>query len=210
MEPPREVIACYERFPEETRLSSGPSVLEFERTKDILTRMLPKPPAWIIDVGGAAGAYSAWLAERGTKSIWRTSRRLDRSWLYNGAGLPIRNGTGSLQETHMGMLDGLLGGIAGGAMMSVVNSVLEQHGGLQGVIGQFERNGLGATVQSWVGSGPNEPISPDEVHRTLGPELLQQLSEKSGLSVQDLAEKLSQVLPQAVDRLTPNGAIPKP
>jgi uncharacterized protein YidB (DUF937 family) len=47
------------------------------------------------------------------------------------------------------------------------------------------------------------------VHKVLGPELLQQLSEKSGLSVQDLAQKLSHVLPQAVDKLTPNGAVPK-
>jgi uncharacterized protein YidB (DUF937 family) len=107
------------------------------------------------------------------------------------------------------MLDGLLGGIVGAGMVSVLNGIIEKHGGLQGVVNQFERNGLGATVQSWVGTGPNQPISPDEVHRTLGPELLQQLSAKSGLSVQDLAQKLSLVLPQAVDQLTPNGAIPK-
>lgn len=109
----------------------------------------------------------------------------------------------------MGMLDGLLGGIVGAGMVSVVNGIIEKHGGLQGVVGEFERNGLGETVRSWVGSGPNQTISPDEVHRALGPDLLQQLSEKSGLSVQDLAQRLSQVLPQAVDKLTPNGAIPK-
>ena len=109
----------------------------------------------------------------------------------------------------MGMLDGLLGGIVGAGMVSVVNNILEQHGGLQGVVSQFEKNGLGGTVRSWVGTGPNQPISPDEVHKVLGPDLLQQLSAKSGLSVQDLAQKLSQVLPQAVDKLTPNGAVPK-
>ena len=109
----------------------------------------------------------------------------------------------------MGMLDGLLGGIVGAGMVSVVNGIIEKHGGLQGVVSEFEKNGLGATVQSWVGTGPNQSISPDEVHRVLGPELLQQLSAKSGLSVQDLAQKLSLVLPQAVDHLTPNGAIPK-
>jgi uncharacterized protein YidB (DUF937 family) len=109
----------------------------------------------------------------------------------------------------MGMLDGLLGGIVGAGMVSVVNGIIEKHGGLQGVVSEFERNGLGSTVRSWVGTGPNQPISPDEVHKTLGPELLQQLSAKSGLSVQELTQKLSQVLPQAVDKLTPNGAIPK-
>jgi uncharacterized protein YidB (DUF937 family) len=107
------------------------------------------------------------------------------------------------------MLDGLLGGIVGAGMVSVVTNIIEKHGGLQGVVSEFEKNGLGPTVKSWVGTGPNQPISPDDVHKTLGPDLLQQLSAKSGLSVQDLAQKLSQVLPQAVDKLTPDGSIPK-
>jgi len=63
--PPREVLDYYDRFPEESRLTSGSFKLEFERTKDILTRLLPSAPARVIDVGGAAGAYSAWLTERG-------------------------------------------------------------------------------------------------------------------------------------------------
>jgi len=109
----------------------------------------------------------------------------------------------------MGMLDGLLGGIIGAGMVSVVNGIIEQHGGLQGVVSEFEKNGLGATVKSWVGTGPNQPISPDDVHKVLGADLLQQLSAKSGLSVQELAQKLSQVLPKAVDGLTPGGTIPK-
>ena len=107
----------------------------------------------------------------------------------------------------MGMLDGLLGGILGGGMVAVVNSVIEQHGGLQGVVSQFEKQGLGPTVKSWVSNGPNLPISADEVNKALGPELMQQLSQKSGLSVSDLAQKLSQVLPQAVDKLTPDGKV---
>jgi len=109
----------------------------------------------------------------------------------------------------MGMLDGLLGGIVGAGMVSVVNGIIEKHGGLQGVVNQFERNGLGATVKSWVATGPNQPISSDEMHKALGPDLLQQLAQKSGMSVQELTQRLSQVLPQAVDTLTPNGAIPK-
>ena len=109
----------------------------------------------------------------------------------------------------MGMFDGLVGGIVGAGMVSVVNSIIEQHGGVQGIVSEFEKNGLGATVQSWVGTGPNQAITPDEVHKVLGSDLLQQLAEKSGLSVEDLKQKLAQVLPQAVDRLTPTGAIPK-
>jgi uncharacterized protein YidB (DUF937 family) len=108
----------------------------------------------------------------------------------------------------MGMLDGLLGGIVGAGMVSVVSNIVEKHGGLQGVVNEFERNGLGSTVKSWVSTGPNQPITPDEVQRVLGPDLLQQLSQKSGVSVQDLTRKLAEVLPQAVDKMTPNGSIP--
>jgi len=109
----------------------------------------------------------------------------------------------------MGMMDGLLGGIVGAGVVSAVNSILEQHGGLQGVVNEFEKNGLGATISSWVGTGPNQPISPGDLRRTLGPDLLQQLAAKTGISVQELTEKLAHVLPQAVDKMTPDGAIPK-
>jgi uncharacterized protein YidB (DUF937 family) len=109
----------------------------------------------------------------------------------------------------MGLFDGLLGGIVGAGMVSVVNGILEKHGGVQGVVSEFEKKGLGETVKSWVSTGPNQTISPDEVHKTLGPDLLRQLSEKSGLSEQDLAEKLSQILPDAVDKLTPGGTVPR-
>jgi uncharacterized protein YidB (DUF937 family) len=113
-----------------------------------------------------------------------------------------------VKETQMGMFDGLLGGIVGAGMVSVINGVLEKNGGLQGVVSQFEKNGLGATVQSWIGTGANQPISPHDVQRVIGPDLLQQLAAKSGLSVQELTQKLSHVLPQAVDRLTPDGTLP--
>lgn len=109
----------------------------------------------------------------------------------------------------MGLFDGMLGGIVGAGMVTVVNGILEQHGGVQGVVGEFERNGLGQTVRSWVGTGPNDPISAGDIQRVLGPDLLQQLSAKSGLSQQDLADKLTQILPRTVDHLTPDGVIPK-
>jgi len=108
----------------------------------------------------------------------------------------------------MGLFDGVLGGVVGAGMVSVVNGIIEQHGGVQGLVNEFERNGLGATVKSWVGTGPNQPVAAADVHRVLGSDLLQQLSAKTGMSVQDLAAKLSQVLPQAVDHLTPDGKIP--
>jgi uncharacterized protein YidB (DUF937 family) len=108
----------------------------------------------------------------------------------------------------MGLLDGLIGGVVGAGMTTAVNQILERHGGLQGVVKEFERNGLGATVQSWVGTGPNQAIAPDGINRVLGNDLLQQLAAKTGLSVPDLTQRLAQVLPEAVDKLTPDGVVP--
>jgi ubiquinone/menaquinone biosynthesis C-methylase UbiE len=62
---PPEIAAYYDTFAEEARLMTGPSRIEYERSKDILLRMLPPPPARVVDVGGAAGAYSLWLAALG-------------------------------------------------------------------------------------------------------------------------------------------------
>lgn len=109
----------------------------------------------------------------------------------------------------MGLLDGLIGGIVGGGLATAVNQILEKHGGVQGVVTEFERNGFGPTVQSWVGTGPNQAITPDGVNRVLGTDLLQQLAAKTGMPVSELTQKLAQVLPQAVDKLTPDGVIPK-
>ncbi len=107
----------------------------------------------------------------------------------------------------MGLLDGLLGGVVGAEMVTVVNGFIEKHGGVQGIVAQMEQQGLGNTVKSWVGTGANLPISPDQVHAVFGSDVISGLAAKLGLNPQDLAQKLSQVLPQAVDKLTPNGVV---
>jgi uncharacterized protein YidB (DUF937 family) len=108
----------------------------------------------------------------------------------------------------MSLLDGLLGGVVGGEMATMVNSFIQQHGGVQGIVAQLEKQGLGATVQSWVGTGANQPISPDQVHQAFGGGSLAQLAAKLGMNPQELAQKLSQVLPTAIDKLTPEGRVP--
>jgi uncharacterized protein YidB (DUF937 family) len=108
----------------------------------------------------------------------------------------------------MGLFDGVLGGVVGAELASVVNQLIEKHGGVQGIITQLEQQGLGSTVKSWVGTGPNQPISPSQVHQAFGPEILAELAAKTGLNPQDLAQKISQVLPQVVDKLTPGGKLP--
>ncbi len=109
----------------------------------------------------------------------------------------------------MGMLDGLLGGAVGAEMVTVVNGLIEKHGGLQGIIAQMEQQGLGATVRSWVGTGANQPITTDQVHQVFGSDTVKELAAKIGLSPDVLAGKLSQLLPQAIDKLTPTGVAPK-
>jgi len=109
----------------------------------------------------------------------------------------------------MGMFDGILGGVVGAEMATVVNELIEKHGGVQGVVAQLEQQGLGGTVRSWVGSGVNQPITADQIHQAFGSDVVKELAAKVGLSPDVLAGKLSQVLPQAIDKLTPAGTIPK-
>ena len=109
----------------------------------------------------------------------------------------------------MGLLDGVLGGVVGTEMTSLVTGAIERHGGLPGLVSQFEQQGLGGVVQSWIGTGPNQAISADQLHKVLGSATVQQMAAKFGLNSQDMLQKLSQVLPQAVDKMTPGGVLPK-
>lgn len=108
----------------------------------------------------------------------------------------------------MGMLDGLLGGVVGAEMATVVNRLIEQHGGVQGIVSQLESQGLGNTVKSWVGTGANQPITGDQIHAALGSDMITNLAAKIGIPPQELSSKLAQVLPGAIDKLTPNGTVP--
>jgi uncharacterized protein YidB (DUF937 family) len=107
----------------------------------------------------------------------------------------------------MNLLQGLIGGAAGAEMATVVSGLIEKHGGVQGLVSQFERSGFGPTIQSWVGNGANQPITPAQVHQAVGPSVMGELAAKTGLSSEDLASKLATLLPQAVNALTPNGKV---
>ena len=109
----------------------------------------------------------------------------------------------------MGLFDGILGGIVGAEMATVVNHLIQQHGGVSGIVNQLQSQGLGATVKSWVGTGANQPVSPQELHQAFGADTISQLAAKTGLNTQDLLQKLSQALPAAIDHLTPGGQLPK-
>lgn len=109
----------------------------------------------------------------------------------------------------MGLMDGILGGVVAAGLTTAIQGYIEKQGGLPAVVSQFEKHGLGGIVQSWIGKGANQPVSPAQLEQILGRDLVQQLAGKTGMAAPDLLHKLAQVLPQAVDKMTPDGVIPK-
>ncbi len=81
-------------------------------------------------------------------------------------------------------------------------------GGLGGLLQRFQNAGLGDAVASWVGTGANQPVSPDQIKSALGDGPLRTLAEHAGLDEDDTASHLSGLLPQLIDRLTPQGQLP--
>ena len=81
-------------------------------------------------------------------------------------------------------------------------------GGLSGLVGKLTQAGAGPQVNSWVGNGPNQPIDPSHLGNALGPDVLSQLTARTGLTQQQIVDGLAQVLPQLVHNLTPNGRLP--
>ena len=102
---------------------------------------------------------------------------------------------------------GISWGAIGAAMVTAVNSLIEKHGGLKGLVNDLEQKGLGPAVQSWIGTGENQPIAPNQVNQALGSDTLKELAAKTGMSSDELAAKLAEFLPKAVDKLTPQGKI---
>ncbi len=81
-------------------------------------------------------------------------------------------------------------------------------GGLGELVDQFTKSGAGKTAESWIGKGPNEPISESQMEKTLGPDLIDSLVKQTGLNREELLSRLSKTLPEAVDKLTPDGQVP--
>ncbi len=134
----------------------------------------------------------------------------------------------------MGLLDSVLGalansqpgvqppapgatqGVPGSVLLSTVIAMLANGqqaqgagvGGVGDLIGRFTRGGLGDVIGSWIGHGQNQPVSGDQLTQVLGSDTIGQIAAQLGLSHGDAAAQLSQVLPEAVDRLTPQGQAP--
>jgi uncharacterized protein YidB (DUF937 family) len=108
----------------------------------------------------------------------------------------------------MGIFDGILGGVIGAGATALLNNYIEKQGGLQNVVAQFEKNGLGDTMKSWISHGQNLPITADQIHQALGSDMVKGLAAKMGLPADKLAELLAQHLPHAIDKVTPDGKLP--
>lgn len=125
---------------------------------------------------------------------------------------PVQMGVLGLLAYHAlkgkGGLAGMLGGgqsadpaggpLSGGAL----------GGGLKDLLDRFRQSGQDDTAQSWVSKGPNKPIAPQDLERTLGEERIQWLMEQTGLQRDKLLSGLSDELPGAIDELTPEGRVP--
>jgi uncharacterized protein YidB (DUF937 family) len=115
------------------------------------------------------------------------------------AGGPGQNNEQSGLGGMLGNLGGLLGGASAGSVLS---------GGLGGLIERFKQNGQGQAVDSWVGTGPNQPLPPEQLEQAIGPDVLNTLAQQTGLSREELLSRLTRELPAAVDKLTPEGRLP--
>jgi uncharacterized protein YidB (DUF937 family) len=111
----------------------------------------------------------------------------------------------------MGLLDQITGLFRGGQGEQITKSIgglFDDVGGIDGLMQKFDAAGLGDTVKSWVGTGENAAVSPEQVKEALGTEELEKVASEAGVSADQAANGLSKLLPDMVDKLTPDGVIP--
>jgi uncharacterized protein YidB (DUF937 family) len=117
-----------------------------------------------------------------------------------GIGQGSSGGTGQTGISgFLRQLSESLGGVSAGGLLS---------GGLGELVDRFKQSGHGETAESWVGTGPNKPVTPPQLEQAIGPEVLGTLSKQTGLSPAELLTRLSRELPDAVDKYTPQGRLP--
>lgn len=114
----------------------------------------------------------------------------------------------------MGLLDNLLGsGGQAASLMGVASDLLDKVGGVQGLVQVLQQHGLGEQVQSWIGTGENQPVSGSALGQALDKaglgNLVQEAASKVGMDPDTLLGHLSDLLPAAINHLTPNGQTPE-
>src|SRR5271168_3737347 len=112
----------------------------------------------------------------------------------------------------MSLLDSLTGNTADASSNPLASGILQmiqnQPGGLQGLVQTFHDKGMGGMVSSWVSTGPNPPITSDQIHQVLGSDQVKALAAKAGINPDTAGSAIAALLPTLVDKLTPNGSVP--
>ena len=119
----------------------------------------------------------------------------------------------------MGLLDGLMGSLMGGQQQDGTNPLLQiamqmladkgnAGGGLGGLMNTLQNAGLGDQLKSWIGTGENMPISGDQLSQALGSDKLREIASQLGMSHGEVSGGLADILPQMIDKLSPNGQLP--
>ncbi len=116
----------------------------------------------------------------------------------------------------MGLMD-ILGEVAGavgkqkGASKGLLDGVVDllKGSGLNSILGSLKDSGLEDIVSSWISTGKNKPISIDQIREALGSEKLEALAGRAGIPVDQSSKLLKEMLPDIIDRLSPNGKLPK-
>ncbi len=118
---------------------------------------------------------------------------------------------GLFDEVAGGLLSKVLSGQgAPTGLLEIVMGLLKgsESGGLEGLAQAFSDKGLGDIMSSWIGKGENLPISPEQILQVLGSDQVQQIAEQLGVSPDEASNGLAEMLPQIVDKLTPDGSLP--
>jgi uncharacterized protein YidB (DUF937 family) len=115
---------------------------------------------------------------------------------------------GGAQPRGGGGLEDILGQVLGGGAQPRGGGGGGGMGGLGGLLEQMARSGYGDQARSWVGTGQNMPIPPDAVEQIFGRGGITEIARQAGVSEADASRGLSELLPEVVDRVTPNGQVP--
>ena len=120
----------------------------------------------------------------------------------------------------MGLLDQLAGSVLSGALggaqqqqgqsplLQAAITLIQQNGGLPGLLAKFQQSGLGQHAESWVSNNANLPITADQLHQVLGSGAIASIANQLGLDHAQVSGGLAQMLPQLINQMTPNGTVP--
>ena len=116
------------------------------------------------------------------------------------------SGLGGPIGQQQGGLGGLLGSLGGAGAAGGLGGLLG--GGLGELVERFKQAGHGEVADSWVGTGPNRQVAPHDLENAIGSDVLEDLTRQTGLSREEILQRLSRDLPDAVDKYTPDGRLP--